>query len=128
VSADPGIAIEDNCLADDSLTKCPGNVLVSHDGGRTWASALSSAGPVFATASPAGQLWAAQIHPGLGLKGGPQGPDVTFLTSVNSGGSWQRLGQLTGIGPLTAKRPRTPQAQGRRTPGTASRAFASGPA
>jgi photosystem II stability/assembly factor-like uncharacterized protein len=35
VSADLGIAIEDNCLADDSLTKCPGNVLVSHDGGRT---------------------------------------------------------------------------------------------
>ena len=62
VSADLGIAIEDSCLADDSLTKCPGNVLVSHDGGRTWASALSSASPVFATGSPAGQLWAAQIH------------------------------------------------------------------
>jgi photosystem II stability/assembly factor-like uncharacterized protein len=102
VSADLGIAIEDSCLADGSLTNCPGNVLISHDGGRSWASALSSASPVFATASPAGQLWAAQIHPGLGLKGGPQGPGVTFLTSMNSGGSWQRLGQLTGIGPLTA--------------------------
>jgi len=103
VSADLGIAIEDSCLADGSLTKCPGNVLVSHDGGTTWASVLSSANPVFATASPAGQLWAAQIHPGLGLKGGSQGPDVTFLASVNGGSSWQRLGQLVGIGPLTAR-------------------------
>ena len=42
VSADLGIAVEDSCLADGSLTKCPGNVLVSHDGGTTWASALSS--------------------------------------------------------------------------------------
>ena len=103
VSADLGIAIEDSCLADDSLTKCPGNVLISHDGGTTWASALSGANPVFATASPAGQLWAAQIHPGLGLKGGSQGPDVTFLTSMNGGRSWQRLGQLAGIGPLTTR-------------------------
>jgi photosystem II stability/assembly factor-like uncharacterized protein len=103
VSANLGIAIEDSCLADGSLTKCPGNVLISHDGGTTWASALSSANPVFATVSPAGQLWAAQIHPGLGLKGGRQGPDVTFLTSVNGGRSWQRLGQLVGIGPLASR-------------------------
>jgi photosystem II stability/assembly factor-like uncharacterized protein len=103
VSADLGIAIEDSCLADASLTTCPGNVLISHDGGTTWASALSSANPVFATASPSGQLWAAQIHPGLGLNGGSQGPDVTFLTSVNGGRSWQRLGQLAGIGPLTTR-------------------------
>lgn len=103
VSADLGIAIEESCLADGSLTKCPGNVLISHDGGTTWASALTSTNPVFATVSPAGQLWAAQIHPGLGLKGGPQGPDVTFLTSVNGGRSWQRLGQLAGIGPLTTR-------------------------
>jgi photosystem II stability/assembly factor-like uncharacterized protein len=102
VSADLGIAIED-CQADGSPTECPGNVLISHDGGTTWASVLSGANPVFATASPAGQLWAAQIHPGLGLKGGPQGPNVTFLTSVNGGRSWQRLGQLAGIGPLTAR-------------------------
>jgi photosystem II stability/assembly factor-like uncharacterized protein len=103
VSADLGIAIEDSCLADGSPSKCPGNVLISHDGGTTWASVLSGANPVFATASPAGQLWAAQIHPGLGLKGGSQGPDVTFVTSVNGGRSWQRLGQLAGIGPLTTR-------------------------
>jgi photosystem II stability/assembly factor-like uncharacterized protein len=103
VSAGLGIAIEDSCLADGSLDKCPGTVLISHDGGTTWASALSSANPVFATASSAGQLWAAQIHPGLGLEGGPQGPDVTFVTSVNGGRSWQRLGQLAGIGPLTTR-------------------------
>jgi photosystem II stability/assembly factor-like uncharacterized protein len=102
VSADLGIAIE-GCLADSSPAKCPGNVLISHDGGTTWASVLSSANPVFATASPAGQLWAAQIHPGVGLKGGPQGPNVTFLTSVNGGRSWQRLGQLAGIGPLSTR-------------------------
>ena len=70
-------------------------MLVSRDGGTTWTSVLSSANPVFATASPAGQLWAAQIHPGLGLRDGPQGPNVTFLASVNGGSSWQRLGQLT---------------------------------
>jgi len=103
VSADLGIAIEDSCLADGSPSKCPGNVLISHDGGTTWASVLSGANPVFATASPAGQLWAAQIHPGLGLKSGSQGPDVTFVTSVNGGRSWQRLGQLAGIGPLTTR-------------------------
>ncbi len=103
VSADLGIAIGDSCLADGSLASCPGNVLISRDGGTTWTSVLRSANPVFATASPAGQLWAAQIHPGLGLKGGPQGPNVTFLTSVNGGTSWQRLGQLAGIGPLTTR-------------------------
>jgi len=67
-SAGLGLAIEDSCLADGSLARCPGSVLISHDGGTTWASALSSASPVFATASPAGRLWAAEIHPGLGLK------------------------------------------------------------
>ena len=92
VSADLGIAVQDACLANASLTKCPGKVLVSRDGGTTWTSVLSSANPVFATASPAGQLWAAQIHPGAGLRDGPRGPDVTFLTSVNGGSSWRRLG------------------------------------
>ena len=103
VSADLGIAVQDACLANASLTKCPGKVLVSRDGGTTWTSVLSSANPVFATASPAGQLWAAQIHPGAGLRDGSQGPDVTFLASVNGGSSWRRLGQLTGIGPLTTR-------------------------
>jgi photosystem II stability/assembly factor-like uncharacterized protein len=98
-----GIATADNCLNDPDATRCPGKILVSHDGGATWATVLTQASPAFATASPAGQLWAAQIHPGLGLKGGSQGPDVTFLTSVNGGRSWQRLGQLAGVGPLTTR-------------------------
>jgi photosystem II stability/assembly factor-like uncharacterized protein len=97
VTADLGIAISDACLANLSLPRCPGRVLLSSDGGTRWSTVLSSASPVFATMNAAGQLWAAQTLPGGGLKS----PDARFLTSVNDGRSWQRLGQVAGLGPLT---------------------------
>jgi photosystem II stability/assembly factor-like uncharacterized protein len=97
VTADLGVAISDACLQDRSLSRCPGRVLMSGDGGTHWTVVLSSATPVFATMNAAGQLWAAQTLPNGGLKS----PDARFLTSVNGGRSWQRLGQVADLGPLT---------------------------
>jgi len=97
VTADLGVAISDACLQDRSLARCPGRVLMSSDGGSRWTTVLSSASPVFATMNAAGQLWAAQTL----LGGGLTSPDARFLTSVNGGRSWQRLGQVAGLGQLT---------------------------
>ena len=36
-----GVATSDRCLADPSLTRCPGQVLVSRDGGARWKPVLS---------------------------------------------------------------------------------------
>lgn len=102
-SASLGIAAADRCQAQPTSSRCPGRVLVSHDGGTSWARVLQSAHPMFATASTTGQLWAAEAIPGVGGKTGPPGPEVTFLTSTDGGRSWQRLGQLSGIGPLSAR-------------------------
>ena len=96
-----GVAVLDNCLANLGLSRCPGQILVSRDGGTHWTRVLSSAAPVFATASAAGQLWAAQTVPSIFGPSGPSGSDITFLTSTDGGRSWHRLGQLTNLGPLT---------------------------
>ncbi len=96
-----GLATADRCLADLSLTRCPGEALVSHDGGARWTPVLAGAGPVFATASAAGQLWAAETIPSVWARNGPTGSDVKFLTSTNGGRSWRALGQLASLGPLT---------------------------
>jgi len=89
-----GIAIADSCLADLDLSRCPGQVLLSQDGGARWTPVLSGPAPVFATADAAGQLWAAQTAPGTG-----QGPSrITFLTSTDDGHTWDRLSQLSSLG------------------------------
>lgn len=88
-----GIATSDGCLADLSLSRCPGALLVTHDGGAHWTPVLSAAGPVFATATAAGQLWAAEPIPG--------GSEVRFLASTNGGRSWRALGQLSVVGQMT---------------------------
>lgn len=90
-SASVGIATANRCQAQPAGPLCAGRVLVSHDGGTSWARVLRSARPVFATASATGQLWAAEAIPGA---------QITFITSTDGGRSWQRLGQLSGIGPL----------------------------
>jgi photosystem II stability/assembly factor-like uncharacterized protein len=88
-----GVAVADSCLADLSLQRCPGQVLVSHNGGSTWTAVLTRATPVFAVSSVAGQLWAAETVPG--------GSQVRFLTSADGGQSWRRTGQLTGLPSLS---------------------------
>jgi photosystem II stability/assembly factor-like uncharacterized protein len=100
-SARIGIATSDACLANLSLPRCPGEVLVSDDGGARWTPVLSGAAPVFATASATGQLWAAQTFPANAAGKEPSGPEVKFLTSTNNGRSWHALGGLAGLGPLT---------------------------
>jgi len=72
-----------------------------------------------ATAAAVGQLWAAEAVLGVGGKFGPPGPEVRFLTSTDGGRSWQPLGQLSGLGPLTAS------VQLRLTAGPAGLAWAS---
>jgi photosystem II stability/assembly factor-like uncharacterized protein len=80
-----GVATADSCLADLALSRCPGQVLLSKDGGASWTPVLAAAAPVFATANAAGQLWAARTSSSR----------ITILTSTDGGHSWQRTGQLS---------------------------------
>jgi photosystem II stability/assembly factor-like uncharacterized protein len=91
-----GVATSDACLANTSLSRCPGSLLVSRDGGARWRVALTGAGPVFATVNAAGQLWAASTVVG----GGMSSVDARFATSTDGGTRWQRLGQVSGLGTL----------------------------
>jgi photosystem II stability/assembly factor-like uncharacterized protein len=86
-----GVATSDSCLVNLGLSRCPGQILLSRDGGAHWTRVLSGAAPVFATASATGQLWAAQTAASR----------IDILTSMDGGRSWHRLGQLTNLGPLT---------------------------
>src|SRR5579862_274722 len=96
-----GLATSDRCLADLSLTHCPGQVLVSRDGGAHWASVLSGAGPEFATASPTGQLWAAEVLPSSFGYNGASPSDIKFVTSTDGGRTWRLLGQVRNLGVLS---------------------------
>jgi photosystem II stability/assembly factor-like uncharacterized protein len=96
-----GIATSDSCLANLSLPRCPGEVLVSHDGGAHWTPVLAGAGPVFGTASASGQLWAAETFPANTAGKEPGGPEIKFVTSTNGGKSWHEVGSLAGLGLLT---------------------------
>jgi photosystem II stability/assembly factor-like uncharacterized protein len=75
-----------------------GQLLVSRDGGAHWTRALSQAGPVFATAAASGQLWAAETAPGTARDAAA----VRFVTSTDGGRTWRRLGQATGLWPLSS--------------------------
>ncbi len=95
-----GIATSDSCLADLALTRCPGQLLVSRDGGTHWTSVLSGTGPVFATATATGQLWAAQTFPAPAGKSQPE-PSIKFLTSTDGGRHWRALGSVSDLGLLS---------------------------
>ena len=88
VSAGLGVATWDSCLVNVGQSRCPGQVLLSRDGGAHWTRVLSGPAPVFATASATGQLWAAQTSASR----------IAFLTSTDGGRTWRRLGQLTNLG------------------------------
>jgi len=87
-----GVATSDPCLAEPSTTRCPGQLLVSRDGGAHWTPVLTAPGPVFATAAAAGELWAAE----------PSGSVISFLTSTDGGRHWRALGRATIRFPLMA--------------------------
>jgi photosystem II stability/assembly factor-like uncharacterized protein len=86
-----GVATSDRCLTVPSTTRCPGQLLVSRDGGAHWTPVLAAPGPVFATAAATGQLWAAE----------PAGSVISFLTSTDGGRHWQALGRVTSPWPLS---------------------------
>ena len=86
-----GLATSDRCLAVPATTRCPGQLLVSRDGGAHWTPALAAPGPVFATAAAAGQMWAAE----------PSGSVISFLTSTDGGRHWRALGRVTSPVPLS---------------------------
>jgi photosystem II stability/assembly factor-like uncharacterized protein len=100
-SARLGVATSDSCLVNLALSRCPGQILLSRDGGAHWTAVLSGATPVFATADGAGQLWAAQTVPSIFGKNGPSASDIKFLTSTDGGRSWRRLGQAANLGPFS---------------------------
>lgn len=85
-----GVATSDRCLAVPSTARCPGQVLVSRDGGAHWTPVLTARGPVFATAAADGQLWAAE----------PSGSVISFLASTDGGRHWRALGRATSRFPL----------------------------
>jgi hypothetical protein len=95
-----GIATSDSCLQDLALAHCPGELLVSRDGGARWTSVLSGTGPVFGTATAAGQLWAAQTYPAPPGKSQPE-PSIRFLTSTDGGRHWRALGSVSDLGLLS---------------------------
>ena len=74
-----------------ATTRCPGQLLVSRDGGAHWTPVLAAPGPVFATAAAAGQMWAAE----------PSGSVISFLTSTDGGRHWRALGRVTSPVPLS---------------------------
>jgi photosystem II stability/assembly factor-like uncharacterized protein len=82
-TADLGVVTVDACVANLGLSRCPGQVLVSDDGGTRWASVLHSGSmPVFAVAGASGRMWAAE----------PAASGViAFLTSADNGRSWSRM-------------------------------------
>src|SRR5690348_6183766 len=86
-----GVATSDRCLTVPSTTRCPGQLLVSRDGGAHWTPVLAAPGPVFATAAATGQLWAAE----------PAGSVISFRTSTDGGRHWQALGRVTSPWPLS---------------------------
>ncbi|HTX29015.1 MAG TPA: hypothetical protein VME19_18585 [Streptosporangiaceae bacterium] len=96
-----GLATSDSCLADLGLTHCPGQILLSRDGGAHWTKVLSGAGPQFATANATGQLWAAEVVPSNFAASGPSPSDVKFVTSTDGGHAWHLLGQLANLGALS---------------------------
>jgi photosystem II stability/assembly factor-like uncharacterized protein len=93
-----GLATSDGCVATPSDSRCPGKVLISHDGGATWQPLLSSGGALTVTADAAGQLWAAEAVLNAGDGAGPQVAAVRLLTSLDGGHSWRQLSlvQVTG--------------------------------
>jgi photosystem II stability/assembly factor-like uncharacterized protein len=96
-----GLATYDACLANLDLTRCPGRVLVSRDGGARWTPLLIAPSPVFATAGANGQLWAAETVPGSFAASGPGPSDVKFYASTDGGRTWHLLGQVGNLGPLS---------------------------
>jgi photosystem II stability/assembly factor-like uncharacterized protein len=100
-SPDLGIATSDSCMQNLALTRCPGQLLVSRDGGAHWTSVLKGTSPVFGTATAAGQLWAAQTYPAPPGKSQPE-PSIRFLTSTDGGHQWRSLGSVSDLGPLDA--------------------------
>jgi photosystem II stability/assembly factor-like uncharacterized protein len=89
-------------------TKCPGNLLITRDGGVRWTTVLSQPAPVFATVSHDKQLWAAEIVPGVVSS---HATDIRFLTSTNGGRTWRSAGRVTGLAPLTPQAELTLAAQ-----------------
>ena len=88
-----GVATVDACAANLDLTRCPGQLLVSADGGTRWASVLRGGSmPVFAVASASGRMWAAE----------PAASGViAFVTSADDGRSWTRMSSAKVPVPLT---------------------------
>jgi photosystem II stability/assembly factor-like uncharacterized protein len=106
ISSGIGLATSDKCVVAPSETRCPSKVLISDNGGLSWQVLLSAAGPVFATADAAGQLWAAEGVVSDDNGAGPQVASVRLLTSVDGGRAWRQLSLVRLVG-----EPATPNVQ-----------------
>ena len=75
-------------------TRCPGQVLLSDDGGRSWRVVLRAPDPIVAVAIDHGTFWAIETRLGVASRYGRR-PGVTVLTSRDAGRSWIRAGALS---------------------------------
>ncbi len=103
---DVGLAASSpSCAANASLTAapCPGEVLLTTDGGSQWQVVLRTAGLVAAVAARGSDLWAITGVTGLASKTAVSlSPKLLVMRSLDQGASWSRvatLGPLFQVGP-----------------------------
>jgi len=94
-----------SCAANSALTAapCPGEVLLTTDGGSQWKVVLRAPGLVAAIGAEGSTLWAVTGLPGLASKApGASSPRLLVMRSLNEGSTWSQvasLGPLFQIGP-----------------------------
>ena len=98
------------CAAESSLSTapCPGEVLLTTDGGSHWRIVLRTKGLVAAIAAKGNALWAVTGLPGLASKQpGTPSPRLLVMRSLDRGLHWSQvasLGPLFAIGPALEAR------------------------
>jgi len=82
-------ARERSCREPEDIppARCPGQVLLTGDGGRDWHAVLGTPDPIVAVAASQGTFWAVETRLGVGSKFGRQ-PRIVVLVSRDGGRSW----------------------------------------
>jgi photosystem II stability/assembly factor-like uncharacterized protein len=104
VTSNFGLATASGACSQTAMAaRCPSQLLVSRNGGRTWQRVLASRSLVFGTARPGGRLWAAQVEPKPVQVNRRPVSAIRFLASGNGGRTWRPIGQVRAVGELTGQ-------------------------
>jgi len=77
---------------------CAGQLLLTHDGGRSWRVVLRTPDPIVAVAAGGQHYWALESRLGLAAKAaGGARPGFRLLASDDAGRSWQTRGSITSL-------------------------------